>query len=56
MQHILQTYRLSNRDFSNPEDRQQDKVDELRAVSEACREDLVFSKTWVFSTTWALRS
>lgn len=37
MQHILQTYRLSNRDFSNPEDRQQDKVDELRAVSEACR-------------------
>jgi hypothetical protein len=40
MQHILQTYRLSNRDFSNPEDRQQDKVDELRRFSEVCREDL----------------
>ncbi len=40
MQHILHTYRLPNRDFSNPEDRQQDEVDVLRAFSEACREDL----------------
>ena len=37
---MQQTYRLPNRDFSNPEDRRQDEVDVLRAFSEACREDL----------------
>jgi hypothetical protein len=40
MQHILRTYRLPNRDFSNPEDGQQDEVDVLRAFSEVCRKDL----------------
>jgi ferredoxin-NADP reductase len=40
MQHIVKTYHLPNRDFSNPEDRQQDEVDVLRAFSETCREDL----------------
>jgi hypothetical protein len=40
MQHIGETYRLPNRDFRNPEDRQSDNVDVLRAFSEACREDL----------------
>jgi hypothetical protein len=40
MQYILQTYRLPNRDFSNPENRNQDEVDVLRAFSEACRGDL----------------
>src|SRR6266436_6653254 len=40
MQHIVEIYHLSNRDFSNPKDRQRDDVDVLRAFSEACREDL----------------
>jgi len=40
MQHIVETYRLPNRDFRNPEDRQREDVDVLRALSEACREDL----------------
>jgi hypothetical protein len=40
MQHIVETYHLPNRDFRNPEDRQRDDVDMLRAFSEACREDL----------------
>ncbi len=40
MQHIAETYHLPNRDFSNPEDRQQDEVDVLRTFSETCREDL----------------
>jgi hypothetical protein len=33
MQHIVETYRLANRDFSNPEDRRQDEVDVPRAFS-----------------------
>jgi hypothetical protein len=40
MQHIVKIYHLTNRDFSNPEERQRDDVDVLRAFSEACREDL----------------
>lgn len=40
MQHIVEIYHLPNRDFSNPEDRQRDDFDVLRAFSEACREDL----------------
>jgi hypothetical protein len=40
MQHIVETYHLPNRDFSNPEDRQRDDVDVLRVFSEACREEL----------------
>jgi len=30
MQHIVETYHLPNRDFSNPEDKQRDGVDVLR--------------------------
>jgi hypothetical protein len=40
MQYIVKLYHLPNRDFSNPEDRQRDDVDVLRAFSETCREDL----------------
>ena len=40
MQHIVETYRLPNRDFRSLEDSQQDDVDVLRAFSEVCREDL----------------
>jgi hypothetical protein len=40
MQHIVETYYLPNRDFSNPQDRPRDDIDVLRAFSEACREDL----------------
>jgi hypothetical protein len=40
MQHIVETYYLPNRDFGNPEDRQRDDVDVLRAFSETCRDDL----------------
>jgi hypothetical protein len=40
MQHIIETYNLPNRDFRNPEERQADEVDVLRAFSEACREEL----------------
>jgi hypothetical protein len=40
MQHIVETYHLPNRDFSNPEERRRDDVDVLRAFSETCREDL----------------
>jgi hypothetical protein len=42
MQRIGETYHLPNRDFRNPEDRQRDDVDLLRAFSETCREDLGF--------------
>jgi hypothetical protein len=40
MQRIIETYNLPNRDFRNPQDRQVEDVDVLRAFSEACREDL----------------
>ena len=40
MQRIVATYHLPNMDFRNPEDRQRDDIDVLRAFSEACREDL----------------
>jgi hypothetical protein len=40
MRRIVETYNLPNRDFRNPEDRQEHDVDVLRALSEACREDL----------------
>jgi hypothetical protein len=40
MQHIVETYRLPNRDFRTLEDSQQHDVDVLRAFSEVCREDL----------------
>jgi hypothetical protein len=40
MQHIVKTYYLPNRDFSNPQDRPRDGIDVLRGFSEACREDL----------------
>jgi len=40
MQHIVETYYLPNRDFNDPEDRQRDDLDVLRAFSETCREDL----------------
>jgi hypothetical protein len=40
MRHIVEIYRLPNRYFRSPEDRQEDDVDVLRAFSEACREDL----------------
>ncbi|SHK33626.1 hypothetical protein SAMN05444159_3024 [Bradyrhizobium lablabi] len=40
MQHIVETYYLPNRDFSNPQDRPRDDIDVLRGFSEACREDL----------------
>jgi hypothetical protein len=37
MQDIIETCRLANQDFSNPEDRRQDEVDVPRAFSETCR-------------------
>jgi hypothetical protein len=40
MQLIVETYNLPNRDFRNPQKRQEPHVDVLRAFSEACREDL----------------
>jgi hypothetical protein len=40
MQHIVETYYLPNREFNNPEDRQRDDLDVLRAFSETCRDDL----------------
>jgi hypothetical protein len=40
MQRIVETYNLPNRDFRNPEHRQEQGVDSIRAFSEACREDL----------------
>lgn len=40
MRSIVELYNLPNRDFRNPEDRQSQRVDVLRAFSEACRDDL----------------
>jgi hypothetical protein len=40
MQHIVETYYLPNRDFSNPEEKPREDIDMLRAFSEACRQDL----------------
>ncbi len=40
MRRIIETYDLPNKDFRNPEERQEHDVDVLRALSEACREDL----------------
>jgi hypothetical protein len=40
MRRVIETYNLPNRDFRNPEARQEPDVDVLRAFSEACREDL----------------
>jgi hypothetical protein len=40
MRHIVETYNLPNVDFHHPENRQKQRVDVLRAFSEACREDL----------------
>jgi hypothetical protein len=40
MQSIVERYRLPNRDFRNPGDRQEDHVDPVRLFSEACRHDL----------------
>src|SRR4030081_359570 len=40
MQRIVETYNLPNQDFHNPEHRQRQHADLLRAISEACREDL----------------
>src|SRR6266404_9185677 len=40
MRLIVETYHLPNRDFRNPQERQEHDVDELRAFSEACREEL----------------
>jgi hypothetical protein len=40
MQRIVETYSLPNRDFRNPDVRHEQDVDVLRALSEACREDL----------------
>jgi len=40
MRLIVETYKLPNRDFRNPEDRHEHDVDVLRAFSEACREEL----------------
>jgi hypothetical protein len=37
MQDIIETCRLANQDFSNPEDRRRDEVDVPRAFSETCR-------------------
>jgi hypothetical protein len=36
MRRIAETYNLPNRDFRNPEGRQEHDVDVLRALSEAC--------------------
>jgi len=40
MRRIIETYDLPNKVFRNPEERQEHDVDVLRALSEACREDL----------------
>jgi hypothetical protein len=40
MRLIVETYHLPNRDFRNPQERQEHDVDVLRAFSEACREEL----------------
>jgi hypothetical protein len=40
MRLIVETYKLPNRDFRNPDERQEHDVDVLRAFSEACREEL----------------
>src|ERR1700738_4492838 len=40
LQHIVETYYLPNRDFSNPEEKPREDIDMLRAFSDACREDL----------------
>ncbi len=40
MRLIVETYKLPNRDFRNPEERQEPDVDVLRAFSEGCREEL----------------
>jgi hypothetical protein len=40
MQLIVETYHLPNRDFRNPQERQEADVDVLREFSEACREEL----------------
>ena len=40
MRFIVETYKLPNRDFRNPQERQEPDVDVLRAFSEACREEL----------------
>src|SRR5260370_34161204 len=40
MQHIVETYHLPKRDFSNPEERRRHDVALLRASRETCREDL----------------
>src|ERR1700694_415349 len=40
MQLIVETYHLPNRDFRNPQERQEADVDLLREFSEACREEL----------------
>jgi len=40
MRLIVETYNLPNRDFRNPQERQEADFDVLRAFSEACREEL----------------
>ena len=40
MQHIVEIYRLPNRDFRNLQERQEPDIGVLRAFSEACREQL----------------
>jgi hypothetical protein len=37
---LVETYKLPNMDFRNPEDRREHDVDLLRAFSETCRDDL----------------